>query len=257
MKILVKAILIFILVLIIIPIFSIFYYSFLDTGIDKLHWYNKIMNNGAFLDALWLSAKTSFVVALITSIIGFIISLAWFNKKQRYAVILLIIILGLTPPDIIALGISKFSQLLNLYDVNLFFTIIGLMLYTLPFTILLLWSRYYFIDDAIIKSARDIGMNNIQINIKIILAMSITALISSLIFSFILALNEYPRTYYLSGHHNLLSEYLYGKLRSGADNSIYAGSGVTIIITYIFLLITFFIIQLNSIKKMARNYYKR
>ncbi|AUP79090.1 ABC transporter permease [Flavivirga eckloniae] len=249
MKVLIKIILIVVLTLIIIPIFSIFYYSFSNTGVDKLHWYYEIIYNNDFLKALWLSTKTSVVVALITSIIGFIISLAWFNKKQRYVVMLLIIILGLIPPDIIALGLSQFSQLLHLIDTNLFFTVIGLTLYTLPFVILLLWSRYYFIHNSIIKSARDIGMKNIFINIKIILPMSISALLTSFIFSFILSLNEYPRTYYLSGHHNLLSEYLYGKLSSGADESIYAGSGITIILSLIFLLLSLFLFKIRNINK--------
>jgi spermidine/putrescine transport system permease protein len=247
MKIFAKIILIFVLVLVIIPVFSIFYYSFLNTGTNNvLHWYSEVLKNGDFLNALWLSVKISFVVSLLTTIVGFVISLSWFNTKQRYLVILLIVVLGLIPPDIIALGLSKLSQLLQLQNVNLFFTIIGLTLYTLPFIILLLWSRYYFIDDEIIKSARDIGMKNRYINVKIILPMSISALISSFIFSFILSLNEYPRTYYLSGYHSFLSEYLYGKLRSGTDESIYAGSGVTILITCLFLLFTFFMMRLNT-----------
>lgn len=244
-----KTILIFVLVLVVIPVFSIFYYSFLNTGISNVfHWYSEVFKNGSFLNALLLSVKISFIVSLITIIVGFLISLSWFNIRQRYSVILLIVILGLIPPDIIALGISKFSQLLQLQKANLFFTIIGLTLYTLPFIILLLWSRFYFIDEAIIKSARDIGMKNRNINLKIVLPMSISTLISSFIFSFILSLNEYPRTYYLSGYHNFLSEYLYGKLRSGADESIYAGSGITILITCLLLLLTFFVTRFEKRK---------
>mgnify|MGYP001943562535 CR=1 FL=1 len=246
MKIVARIILLFVLVLIVIPIFSIFYYSFSNTEIDIFSWYREIVNQGDFLNALWLSVKTSIIVGIVTSILGFIISLAWFNKTQRYAVIFLIVVLGLIPPDIIALGISQFSQLLNIRGSNLFFTVIGLMLYSLPFTILLLWSRYYFIDDVIIKSAKDIGMKNLHINLKIIMGMSISTLFSSFIFNFILSLNEYPRTYYLSGYHNFLSEYLYSKLKSGADESIYAGSGLTILVTFILLLLTFVVFKYSN-----------
>jgi len=248
MKIISKAILFFILILIVIPVFSVFYYSFYNIDLNVFHWYKEVLHKDEFLTAFWLSARIAIVVALATSILGFIISLAWFNKRQRYAVILLIIILGLIPPDIIALGISQFSQFLGLSNTNLFFTVIGLMLYCLPFTILILWSRYYFIDNVIIKSSRDIGMKSIHINLKIVLGLSVTALFSSFLVNFILSINEYPRTYYLSGYHNFLSEYLYSKLNSGTDESIYAGSGLTILITCSLLLIGVLVTRLKAKK---------
>ena len=250
MKTLTKSILVFLLVLIMTPIFSVFFYSFYNTEMNSVfHWYDKIIENGNFLNALWLSVKISFFTSLIATFLGFILSLSWFNTKQRYSITMLIVILGLVPPDIIALGISKLSQLLNLQGSNLFFTLFALVLYTLPFIILLLWSRYYFINEEIIKSARDLGMKNKYINLKIVLPMSFSALVSVTIFSFILSFNEYPRTYYLSGYHNFLSEYLYGKLNSGLDESIYAGSSITIIITSVFLVITFLFMKLNAKKE--------
>lgn len=51
--------------------------------------------------------------------------------------------------------------------------------------------------------------------------------------SFLLAFNEYPRTYYLSGSDTLLSEFLNGKLSSGAEESIYAAVGGIILVTAI------------------------
>jgi ABC-type spermidine/putrescine transport system permease subunit II len=57
--------------------------------------------------------------------------------------------------------------------------------------------------------------------------------------SFLLAFNEYPRTYYLSGSYELLSEFLNGKLSSGTDESIYAGGSITIFITVVSIILLF------------------
>lgn len=234
---------------IVVPIFSIFFHSFMNTGVHPFSWYSEVLKNQDFLSALSLSVGVSILVAFVSTIVSFFLSLAWFNKKQHYYVVILVVILGLIPPDILALGISKLSQTLEWHNSNLLFTVFGLMLYCLPYLVLILWVRYYFIDNEIIQSAKDIGMNNLNINFKIIFLLSIPNIISAFIFCVILSLNEYPRTYYLSGHHTFLSEYLFGKLGSGANESIYAGSGLTILITFGLVLLTFILFKLLKSKK--------
>jgi ABC-type spermidine/putrescine transport system permease subunit II len=124
-----------------------------------------------------------------------------------------------------------------MYNSNLFFLCVGLTLYTMPIGILLFWSRFYFIPDSLIISGSDIGMKRFYIVTKIILPLSKNTAISCALLSFLLAFNEYPRTYYLSGANVLVSEFLNGKLSSGADGSIYAGGSITIIITAVSILL--------------------
>jgi len=80
-------------------------------------------------------------------------------------------------------------------------------------------------------SARDIGLNNKSIIIRLILPLSGPALINCTVLSFLLAFNEFPRTYYLSGSNVLISEYLSGRLNSGADGSDYAAGSLLILVT--------------------------
>ncbi len=228
-----KTILILFITILIVPIFSIVVLSFQDNDNERFRWYIEILGNSSFLSSLGLSFLISSIVALLSTTISFLTALSWFNAKQRFLVFFVIIIFGLLPPDILALSISKIPRFLGLYDLNLLFLCFGLLLYCLPFGVLIFWTRFYFIDDIILKSAKDIGFFNSSIIFKIIAPLSSMALVSCFMFSFLLSFNEYPRTYYLSGFYMLVSEFLNGKLSSGADQSIYAGGSLIILLTSI------------------------
>jgi len=232
-----KPILLLLLGVMVIPIFSIIVLSFQNTGGELLKWYYVILKNERFTEAFGLSLVISTITALLCTFFSFIFSLTWFNKNQMFVVLVLILVIGLLPPDIMALSIIKVSQLLGLYNSNLLFLCIGLTLYTMPIGVLLFWSRFYFIPDSLIISGKDIGMKRFYIVTKIILPLSRNTAISCFLLSFLLAFNEYPRTYYLSGADVLVSEFLNGKLSSGADGSIYAGGSITIIITAVSILL--------------------
>lgn len=244
-----KTVLIITLGILIIPIFSIIVLSFQNNGGEFMKWYKSIFSNENFLDAFRLSIFISFLTAFLNTVISFVLSLAWFNKKQMFLVLILIIITGLLPPDIFALSISKVSQLLGLYNSNLFFLIIGLTFYTLPYGVLIFWSRFYFIEDTTIVVAKDIGLRKFYIITKVLLPLSKATVISCFLFSFLLSFNEYPRTFYLSGADVLMSEFLNGKLSSGADESIYAGGSITIIITMLSIVIYSLVYFVFSNKK--------
>lgn len=234
-----KILLILLLIVLVVPIFSILTLSFQNSGSETFKWYNEILKNKGFTGSFFLTVLVSTCTALLTLILSFAISLSWFNKKQMLIVLFLILVLGLLPPDIMALGISKIEQLLGFYSSNLLFLIIGLTMYCLPFGVLILWARFYFIEDSIITAARDLGLRKFYIVIKIILPLSSAAIVSCTMLSFLLAFNEYPRTYYLSGSYELLSEFLNGKLSSGTDESIYAGGSITIVITVVSIIFLF------------------
>jgi len=240
-----KTILILFLFLMIVPILSLIAMSFERTNGIFFRWYVGIVRNEAFTSSLVLSLFVAVSSAFISTILSFAISLAFFNKTQRIIVTFLIVILGLLPSDILSLGINRLSLLLGLYNSNTILLFFGLILYCLPFCVLLFWIRYYFIDKSILIVAKDLGLNRLSIVIKILIPLTSLVLLSSLLFSFLLSFNEYTRSSYLSGSDVLLSEFLYGKLNSGTDPSIYAGGSLVIFITIIFvsLLILFFRLQ--------------
>ncbi len=250
-----KFIIFLFLFILVMPIFSIIALSFKNTGGEIFKWYSIILDDKDFINSFLLSFFVSICTAVLTLLISFIFSLSWFDKKQRIVVLFLILVLGLLPPDIMALGISRTSQLFGFYSSNLVFLIFGLTLYCLPFGILIFWSRFYFIEDSIITAAKDLGVKKFYIVTKIILPLSEISVITCMTLSFLLALNEYPRTYYLSGSRQLISEFINGKLSSGTNGSIYAGgsivTGITVLLICILAILNYFISQRKKIIKIS------
>lgn len=240
---LVKTILICFTGILIIPIFSLFTLSLKATDGNYFKWYFEIIKNEKFITAFFNSFYISLIISSLTIITSFIISLAYFEKRKRLLIVFFVLIIGLMPPDIIALSISKSSQIIGFKKSNLFFLCFGLLIYSLPFGIIILWIRYYFIDKFIIIASEDIGLSNVSIIIKILFPLSKNSLISVFLFSFLLTFNEYSRTFYLSGSDEYLSEFLNGKLSSGTDNSIYAGATISILATCLIILIYGIIIK--------------
>jgi spermidine/putrescine transport system permease protein len=167
--------------------------------------------------------------------------------------LIMVVLLGLMPGDIIALSISKLANLCGAYGSSLPVWVAGLIAFTLPYNVLILWSGFYFIDPAVIRSARDLGFSNRSVFLKVILPLSTVPLSSCAMLTFLLSLNEYSRTYYLSGSMEGLSEYLNGRLSSGTDESIYAGAVLTVLITLVIVMILY-VIYLS--KERSKNFMR-
>ena len=213
----IKIILIATIGVLVIPIFSLFLLSFKSTNSNLFQWYIEIVNNENFISAFLNSFTTSLIVAFISVIIAFILSPTYYDRKKQIIVLLFLLLMGLMPPDVVAISINKISQIMGFNRANLIFLYFGLLIYCLPFGIIILWTRYYFIEKDLLVVSEDLGLSNNSIIFKIILPLSKTALLSVFLFSFLLSFNEYARTYYLSGSTEILSEYLNGKLSSGTQ----------------------------------------
>jgi ABC-type spermidine/putrescine transport system permease subunit II len=236
-----KYLLVLVLAVFIVPIFSVVCLSFTSTGGHPGTWYIQILENENFLSALSWSVGISFITMLLSTGVSFIISLVWFNGRQIFFISILLLIFGLLPPDIISLALTRSANTLGFFEANVLLLVIGLTLYCLPFSVMMLWARYYFIDSMLVLAARDVGMNKLSIITRIIMPLSLITIISCLLVNFLLVFNEFPRTYYLSGSNVLLSEFLGGKLNSGADNSIYAGGSLLIYITCVLVFVLAFL----------------
>jgi len=245
----IKYILVAFIGVLIIPIFSLFVLSFKSTNGIVFKWYIEILKNESFISAFINSSLTSLTVGVLTAILSFLISLSYFQRKTRLFIIFSILVIGLMPPDIVSISINKFAQIIGFKKSNIGFLIFGLLQYCLPFGIIILWTRYYLIDKNLFITSEDLGLNKKSILLKILLPLTKTALISVFLFSFLLTFNEYPRTYYLSGSVEYLSEFLNGKLSSGTDNSIYAGGTISVIITCIIIFVYALIMKHKTLTK--------
>lgn len=213
--------------------FSLFEHSELSFTLD---WYRKALDNSRFTKAFANSISLSLIVAVFTTFFSFIISLTWWSYKKRIIILFVLLLLGILPPEVLSISFSTLINSCQLYSYAGFFHWLSLLLGILPYTILLIWGLLSLLDTNLIYAARDLGSKELNIVLFIILPLSLPAVVSSFFLSFLLSLNEYSKTFYLSGSNQYLSEYLNGKLTSGADASVYAAGGLNVFLALAFLL---------------------
>jgi spermidine/putrescine transport system permease protein len=221
------------LIILVIPIFSIIILSIHNDNDNILKWYKIISQNEGFMHFSLLTALVSICTASVTIIFSILIALACLNKKQMPLSLLLILVLGFLLPDVLFIGINKIVPSQASYGLNLLFLVLGLAFYCLPYGILILWARFYFINDSVVNAAKDLGLNKFSKTMKYILPLWRVLIFSAITLSAILAFNDYPKTYYLSGSYEFIREFFNGESSPESDKSAYTAGSMTIFITLI------------------------
>ena len=86
------------------------------------------------------------------------------------------------------------------------------------------------VGPSTVAAARDLGAGPLRAFIDVTLPLMRGSLVSSFVFAFLLSLNEHARAYFLAGRQNTLPLYMFGAMNSGASPTIYAFSGVVLVV---------------------------
>ena len=116
------------------------------------------------------------------------------SEIKRKAVILMLFVLPMWIN--FTLRITALKEVLSLIEGNLAFypfinTVIGMTYDFLPFMILPLYTTLSKMDNSIIEAANDLGANNFQTFIRIILPLSVPGIISGISMVFLPAMTNY------------------------------------------------------------------
>ena len=187
---------VFLFVFVAAPLAVLFYYAFTDgDGTPTLA--NLV---GFFANANTLGTLCySLAVALVTTVVCLLIAyptayiLANSRLKNRSALLLLFIM----PMWInFTLRITALKEILSMIEGNLAYypfinTIIGMAYDFLPFMILPLYTTLSKLDKSVIEAASDLGADNFQTFIKVILPLSVPGIVSGVSMVFLPAMTNY------------------------------------------------------------------
>ncbi len=99
--------------------------------------------------------------------------------------------------------INKFLNLINLPTINLMYTegavILGMVYNFLPFMVLPIYSVLIKIDKSLIEASRDLGANEMNVFLKIILPLSMPGVVSGIIMVFMPAITTFVISRLLGG----------------------------------------------------------
>jgi ABC-type spermidine/putrescine transport system permease subunit II len=175
-----------------------------------LRWYRESLYNSLAIGAFWNSVKLAVVVSLVSTTLGLGVALASRRTFHGKALLLNALILPLLIPGLVlAVGQLTLWNLLGLLPGLWGTTLLGHLVYCVPFAFLNIFPRVHRFDLNIEAAAADLGAGPWTVFRTILVPRIMPGLLASLLFCFTLSFDEFTRTLFLIGAENTLPIYFW------------------------------------------------
>ena len=203
------------------PIVILLIFSFNNSDVPSfplsgftLHWYHEFLVNGD----LRASLETSAIIAAMTSVgavvLGVLSSIALVRRRFRGKAAASALLLS---PLVIPYVVFGISLLLLFHQLGvprgLFTVVIGHIVITLPYAILVLVPRLEQIDESLEEAAYDLGASRLRTFRSITLPLILPAVLSAFLIAFTTSFDEYAVASFVVGSRATFPIYLYSALR--------------------------------------------
>ena len=202
-------------------------------------WFAKLWEEPELHRAL----KNSLIIATSSSILATILGVFASRASTRYvypfkAPLMGLIMLPLVLPEII-LAVALLAVLLGLgIPLSLFTVILGHVLVCTPFSIAILSAAFQSLDQSLEEAAYDLGESPLSAFRLVILPLVMPGIISSLLITFTISLDEFIMAFFLAGNENTLPVYIFGQFRFPQNVPVILALGTILVCLSIALLAT-------------------
>ncbi len=204
-----------------------------------LEWYASLAKNGTMHRAAWNSLVVGVVSALLSTIFAFSAARAITRHHFRGKSIASGLIMApLVLPEII-IAISLLMVLLATgFPLSLVTVIMGHVLFCTPYSISVMVAGFEGFDSSLEEASRDLGETALGTMVRVTLPVLFPSILSSLLVSFTVSLDEFILAFFLSGNEPTLPVYIWGQLRFAAKLPAILALG-SVMLLFSLLLLTF------------------
>lgn len=200
-------------------------------------WFGQMWNDSQLFTAVKNSALIATTTAILSTLLGLFAARA--STRFRFpakAGLMGLIMLPLVLPDMI-LAVSLLVVLLAIgVPLSIMTIILGHVLMCTPFAVAILSSAFQSLDQSLEEAAYDLGETPFSTFMLIILPLVMPGIISSLLISFTISIDEFIVAYFLGGNQTVLSVYIYGQFRFPAKVPAIMALGTVLVCLSIALL---------------------
>lgn len=198
-----------------------------------LSWYGKLIADEAFRDAARVSLVVALSVAILSTIVGTAAAVALGRMPPKWTrpVLAVISVPVLLPPLVIAIAIVVLVVRGLGLRLGLPTVVLGHVLVTQPFVILIVMARLASFGTASVEAARDLGATRWQAFRLVTLPQIRAAVIGAALISASISLDDFIIASFTIGGGNTLSTFVWGKLRTTLDPSINAIATILLLST--------------------------
>lgn len=169
-------------------------------------------------DKLFESLGNSMIVSTTTAVMSTVLGLFAARATTRYAfpgkgAALGLILLPMVLPEMI-MAMSMLVVFLAIgLPLNLMTIILGHVLVCTPFAVTILTSAFQSLDRSLEEAAQDLGEGPFSTFWRVILPLVMPGIISSLLITFTISLDEFIIAFFLGGTETTLSVYIFSQFR--------------------------------------------
>ena len=203
------------------PIVILLIFSFNDSAVPTfplsgftLHWYHQFLTNSELRGALENSAVVAAVSSLGAVVLGVFSSIALTRRSFRGKAAVSALLLS---PLVIPYLVFGISLLLLFHQLgvprSLITVVIGHIVISLPYTILVLAPRLAQIDVALEEAAFDLGAGRVRTFRSVTLPLILPAVLSAFLIAFTTSFDEYAVASFVVGNRLTFPIYLYSAVR--------------------------------------------
>jgi spermidine/putrescine transport system permease protein len=203
------------------PIAILLVFSFNNSDVPSfplsgftLHWYREFLGNAELRNALGTSAIVAAVSSVGAVCLGVLASIALARRHFRAKALVSAFLLA---PLVIPYVVFGIALLLLFHTLgiprSLVTIVIGHIVISLPYTILVLVPRLEQIDVALEEAASDLGAGPLTTFRAVTLPLILPAVVSALLIAFTTSFDEYAVASFVVGPRETFPIYLYSALR--------------------------------------------
>ncbi|MGI6433447.1 MAG: ABC transporter permease [Sphaerochaetaceae bacterium] len=220
-----------------IPLFVVTFFSFnsakgMQWQSASLIWYKRLIFDSP---SLWVAFKNSIIIALSSSLsatlIGTLaaIGIKWHRFKGKGYITAISYMPMVLPEVIIGVSMLIFFTAVKI-NLGMFTIFAAHTTFNLPFVFMLVSARLDEFDYSTIEAARDLGANERQALVKVVIPTIMPAILSSFLMCVTMSLEDFVITFFVSGPGSgTLPLYVYSMIRYGVSPVINALSFVIIL----------------------------
>ena len=187
-----------------VPLAVVVLFSFNDSTLNAewvgftLHWYAKLIGDGAMLRATANSLLIAVLSSSIATGLGAMAGLAM--HRYRFRFLPLLVLTPVAMPEIL-LGVSLllfFRQMLDL-TLGFFSILIAHITFSIGFVAVIVRARLAGMEESLFEAARDLGATPWATFRRITLPLILPALVAGFLMSFTLSIDDFVITFFVAG----------------------------------------------------------
>jgi spermidine/putrescine transport system permease protein len=226
------------------PIVILIVFSFNNSRINAvwrgftLEWYGKLLQNAAIMSAFWNTMVVALISTVAATTIGTVTAygLTRFHVRFRGLYDSLIYMPIIMPEIIMGISLLVFLVLIGM-QLGLSTIIIGHVVFNISFVTVVVSARLAGADPALEEAAMDLGANQLQTFLRVILPIIKPGIIAGALLAFTLSFDDFVITFFVAGvGATTLPLKIFSMIKFGVTPEINAISAILILVSTLIVL---------------------